>query len=79
MSITFALCGNLFYFLILAKLKSVGITPPTFMSLKRMIAMFNLYSEMAPGNGWPRWWVKAFGSTVALAFLSAIAIGVHLK
>jgi hypothetical protein len=79
LAIIFAVSGNIFYFLIMAKLRGVGIKPPIFSSLKRTIALFGVYSEMAPEKGWPRWWVKGFWTTVALAFLAAIAIGVHLK
>jgi hypothetical protein len=79
LGIIFAVCGNVFYFLIMAKLRSTGIRPPIFTSLKRMIALFNVYSEMATEKGWPRWWVKAFWTAGALTLLTGITIGVRLK
>jgi hypothetical protein len=79
LGLIFGVCGNVFYFLIVAKLRSVGIKPPIFTSLGRMIVLFSVYSEMAPQKGWPRWWVTCFWASVALAFLAGLAFVYHLK
>jgi hypothetical protein len=76
---TFALCAIVFYFQIVTKLRGAGITPPVFISLRRLVAIFGVYSEMAPEKGWPRWLVKGFWLTSTLALVIGIVVGFKLK
>jgi len=74
-----AVFATILYIQIVTKLNSVGIKPLVFVSVKRLVSIFTIYSEMAPDKGWPRWPTKGFWMASILAILIVVILGLQLK
>jgi hypothetical protein len=77
--VAFGGSANVFYFRIVAKMRSAGYSPPFFTSVRSMLAVLKAYSQMAPDKGWPKWLVTSFWAAAIVAFLAAVALATQLK
>ncbi len=66
------------YYLIVARMKKVGVRTPTFISVKSLRETFSTYRRFAVEQGWPTWPVAAYWIAGAVALIDVITV-YHFK